>query len=119
MVLAAAAWLMQALSCGYYLFFLAVLLALWLLLVRGRADGRAAARGASSAPSRRGALLLAPFLLGYQAILRDTYGFSRSIGEIRFFSADVAGAAARDRGSAGLGMGARLPAAGVDPLSRA
>ena len=28
---------------------------------------------------------------GYQSILRDTYGFKRSIGEIRFFSADVAG----------------------------
>src|SRR5258708_8117102 len=29
-VLAAAAWLMQALSCGYYMFFLTVLVALWL-----------------------------------------------------------------------------------------
>ena len=28
-VLAAFAWLMQALSCGYYMFFLSVLLALW------------------------------------------------------------------------------------------
>ena len=37
-----------------------------------------------------GGLLLLPFLLGYQRILRDTYGLKRSIGEIRFFSADVA-----------------------------
>ena len=37
------------------------------------------------------ALLLAPFLLDYQVILRDTYGFSRPLDEIRGFSADVAG----------------------------
>ena len=35
-------------------------------------------------------IVLAPFLYGYQSILRDTYGFTRTIGEMRAFSADVA-----------------------------
>jgi hypothetical protein len=89
-VLAAGAWLMQALSCGYYMFFLSVLLGLWMLwFAAGRWTpgmfGRAAlAFGAAL-------LMLAPFLLGYQTILRDTYGFSRAIDEIRLFSADAAG----------------------------
>ena len=89
-VLAAAAWVLQALSCGYYLFFLAVLVALWFLwFAAGRWPVRQIAVAAAAFAA--GALLLAPFLRGYQVILRDTYGFKRSIGEIRFFSADVAG----------------------------
>ena len=89
-ILAAGAWLMQALSCGYYMFFLSVLLALWMLWF---APGRWSLRTIGGAALAFGvaALLLAPILLDYQAILRDTYGFSRSIDEIRIFSADVAG----------------------------
>jgi hypothetical protein len=88
-LIAAAAWVLQALSCGYYLLFLAVLVGLWFLWF---AVGRWPARqiAVAAAAFAGGALLLAPFLRGYQAILRDTYGFTRSIGEIRFFSADLA-----------------------------
>jgi hypothetical protein len=89
-VIAAAAWVLQALSCGYYLFFLSVLVALWFVwfaAVRWPLRRLAVAAAAFAG----GALLLVPFLRGYQVILHDTYGFRRSIGEIRFFSADVAG----------------------------
>ena len=89
-VLAGAAWVLQALSCGYYLLFLAVLAGLWFLwFALGRWPLRKLA--VAMAPFVIGALLLAPLLYGYQVILRDTYGFHRSIGEIRFFSADIAG----------------------------
>ena len=89
-LVAAAAWVLQALSCGYYLFFLSVLVALWFLwFAVGRWPVRRLAIAAAAFVG--GALLLAPFLRGYQVILQDTYGFKRSIGEIRFFSADVAG----------------------------
>jgi hypothetical protein len=89
-LLAAFAWLMQALSCGYYMFFLSVLLALWMLwFALGRWSLKALARMAAAFGVA--ALLIAPILRDYQVILRDTYGFSRSIGEIRFYSADVAG----------------------------
>jgi hypothetical protein len=88
--LAAAAWLMQALSCGYYMFFLSVLLALWMLwFAVGRWTPRMLGRAALAFAAA--AVMLAPILRGYQSILRDTYGFSRTMDEIRLFSADVAG----------------------------
>jgi hypothetical protein len=87
---AAGAWLLQSLSCGYYLFFLAVLIALWLAWF---AVGRWPARRTINLAAAFGtaALLLVPVLHGYQSILQDTYGKSRAIGEIRMFSADVLG----------------------------
>ena len=87
--LAAFAWLMNALSNGYFMFFLTVLLALWLawyalgrwpLLKIARLGGFFVVAG----------LLLLPVLLGYRHILVETYGFSRDIGTIRDFSADIA-----------------------------
>ena len=88
--LAAIAWWMQALSCGYYMFFLSVLLALWMLWF---AAGRwtVAMLGRSALAFAAALLLLAPVLQGYQSILRGTYGFSRAADEIRLFSADAAG----------------------------
>ena len=88
-VLASGAWVLQGLSCGYFALFLAVLVALWFLWF---AIGHWPVRHviAASAAFGAGALVLAPFLYGYQSILRDTYGFTRSIGEMRAFSADVA-----------------------------
>lgn len=89
-VIAAAAWVLEGLSCGYYLLFLAVLVGLWFLWFgAGRWPVRKLAVAAAAFAG--GALVMAPFLRGYQVILRDTYGFRRSIGEIRYFSADIAG----------------------------
>jgi F5/8 type C domain len=89
LLIAVAAWVIQALSCGYYLFFLAALLTLWFLWF---AVGRWPVRrlGAAVVAFAAGALLLAPLFRGYQVILND-YGLKRSIGEIRAFSADIAG----------------------------
>ena len=66
------------------------LVALWFLWF---AIGRWRARQLVIAvvPFAIGAILLVPFLHGYQVILRETYDYSRAIGEIRFYSADVAG----------------------------
>lgn len=86
--LAAGSWLMQSLSNGYYMFFLTVLLALWFVWF-------AVARWSSAQWARLGGfflvagLLMLPVLLGYKHILHDTYGFSRHLGEIQSFSADV------------------------------
>jgi hypothetical protein len=86
---AAGAWLMQALACGYYMLFLSVLLAGWFLWF---AIGRwpLGKIGLLAAFWTVPLMLMAPILLGYQRILVDTYGFSRSLGEIQTFSADVA-----------------------------
>jgi len=86
---AAAAWVLQALSCGYFLFFLLVLAAFWILWF---GVGRWTLRqlGVATAAFAAGAILLVPVLRDYQVILRDTYGFKRSIGELRAFSADIA-----------------------------
>jgi len=88
--LAAFAWLMQALSNGYYMFFLTVLLALWLVwYALGRWPAKKIARlGGFFVVA---GLLLLPVLLGYRHILVDTYALSRDIGSIRDFSADIAG----------------------------
>lgn len=86
--LAAAAWLMQALSNGYYLLFLSVLLVIWFAWF---ALGRW--------PVRKAVVLaawwvvpvatVAPILLGYRRILVETYGVTRGLEEIQKFSADV------------------------------
>src|SRR5690242_4675184 len=89
-VLAAFAWFMQALSCGYYLFFLSTLLALWMAwFAAGRISFRRVATIALMFAIA--AVLLVPVLQGYQTILHDTYGKARSMDEIHTFSADIAG----------------------------
>ena len=87
-VLFAVAWLMQALSCGYYLFYLSVLVGLWLpWFVSGPASRRLLLRlGAIWAAV---ALVLVPVLYGYWHFQR-AYGLRREITEIVSFSADVA-----------------------------
>ncbi len=87
---AAAAGLAQSYANGYYMFFLVPLLVFWLLW---HALGRWSARQWATVAVAFGVagLLIMPVLLGYQRILRGIYGFSRSIGEIRLFSADAAG----------------------------
>lgn len=84
----AAAWLMQALACGYYFFFLSVFAILWLLWF---ARGNSVRALVPVAGAWIGAgLLLLPLLLGYRAI-HARYGFHRSPVEMLYYSADVAG----------------------------
>ena len=86
--IAAAAWTMQALANGYFLFFLSVLVCLWLLwfAVRRWSWRQAARLGACWAVA---VAAVAPLLVGYKRILVDTYGFSRGLGAAQEFSADV------------------------------
>ena len=83
--LAAACWLMQGLSNGYFLVFFAILIAVWLAWY---ALTRPTRLVAALVWFGLGAVLLSPVLLGYQRI-HDDYGFSRSIGEMEVYSADV------------------------------
>ena len=88
LVLFGAAWVMQALACGYYLFYLSVLVALWLpWFVHGRTGWRALIRlGVAWIAA---GLVLSPVMYGYWKFQRH-YGFKREIDEIVSFSADVA-----------------------------
>ena len=88
LVLFAGAWLMQALACGYYLFYLSVLVVLWLLWFASGRDrwgdvGRVVASWAAAA------LLMAPVAYGYWTI-QHAYGLRRWPDEIQSFSADIA-----------------------------
>jgi hypothetical protein len=84
----AVAWTMQALTCGYYLFYLSVVVALWLVWFAAfRASRRDLLRLACAWGA--GAILLSPVLYGYWQIARR-YNLSRGIAEIAQFSADVA-----------------------------
>jgi hypothetical protein len=82
------AWLMQALTCGYYFFYLSVLVGLWLIWFvadRERWPHVARVLGVWVAA----ALALAPVFYGYWTYQR-AYGFRRWPDEIAAFSADVA-----------------------------
>lgn len=83
----AAAWLLQALSNGYYLLFLPVLIALWLAWF---VDWRATrARGLALAGTFVAAsALLVPTLLRYKEI-HDSLGLKRALGEMLMFSAKL------------------------------
>jgi hypothetical protein len=88
LVLFGLSWLMQALSCGYYLFYLSTLVGLWLVwfaLGRERwADvGRVVTVWAIAA------LAMAPIAYGYVKFQR-AYGLRRWPEEIESFSADIA-----------------------------
>jgi hypothetical protein len=85
----AISWLLQALACGYYLFFLTILVLLWLAWFAPR---RLTLRAATRLAIAWGAagLAIAPVLLGYRAI-HAAYGFKRSPVEVLNYSADVAG----------------------------
>src|SRR5688572_470414 len=85
----AASWVMQALACGYYLFFLSIFVLLWLAwFAPGRLSIRDAARLGTAWAIAIG--VLAPVLLGYRSI-HAAYGFRRSPVELVNYSADIAG----------------------------
>ena len=70
----AGSWLLQALACGYYLFFLSILVLVWLACFAPR---RLAPRDAARLAAAWGvaAVAIAPVLLGYRAI-HAAYGFN-------------------------------------------
>ena len=87
LIVFAAAWLLQALSNGYYLLFFPPLIGLWLLwFVPWRTQGR---RGIELAGTlAASSLLLVPVLLQYKTI-HDGLGLRRTLGEITMFSAKL------------------------------
>jgi hypothetical protein len=88
LALFAAAWLLQALACGYYLFYLSVLVMLWLLwFAAGREKWQVLARIAAAWAAA--AALMVPVLYGYWTF-QHAYGLRRGVDEITEFSADVA-----------------------------
>ena len=85
LVLFAAAWLLQALSNGYYLLFFPVLLALWLAwFVDWRRDPRPGV--ALALTFAASSLLLVPVLLRYRAV-HAALGLTRTREEMLMFSA--------------------------------
>jgi hypothetical protein len=88
LVLFGVSWLMQALTCGYYFFYLSVLVGLWLawfVVGRERWSDLARVLGVWAVA----VALMAPVLYGYWRIQR-MYGMRRWPDEIAAFSADVA-----------------------------
>ena len=86
--LAAAAWLMQSLCNGYFMFFLSVLVALWFLcFALGRWPIAKLATAALCFVAA--AILISPVIYGYKHILTDTYGFSRGLGPAQEYGADI------------------------------
>ena len=87
LVLFAAAWLGQALSNGYFLLFLPVLVACWVAwFLVSRHDFRRAAEVVTAAAIA--SVPLVPILMGYRRI-HEQFGLERGLTEIRQFSADV------------------------------
>lgn len=82
------AWLLQALACGYYTFYLSTLVVLWLAWF-GVGRGRTRDVVKILATWAAAGVLLAPVLYGYWRISR-AYNLSRSIVEIRSYGADIA-----------------------------
>jgi hypothetical protein len=77
-------WMLNGFTNGYVLVYFPILVGCWMLwFVRRWRD--AFAIGAAAAIA---SLPIAPMLIGY-ATRQQLFGFSRSIGEIRIFSADV------------------------------
>ena len=88
LVIFAAAWLLQALSNGYYLLFVPVLIALWLawFVDWRRAPGRGLALAATWIAA---SLPLVPVLLRYRSV-HASFGLSRVPDEVARFSATPA-----------------------------
>ena len=86
LAIAAVAWLLQALSNGYYLLFFPVLIALWLAwFVRWKTDPRPGL--VLLATFALSSLLLLPGLLQYREV-HETMGLARQRGEMLLFSGE-------------------------------
>ncbi len=88
LVLLGISWLLLASTCGYYLFYAAVLIALWLVWFGLSAVARPAALRLS-AVLLLSTVPLVPVLWGYYTI-QSGYGFTRDREQIESYSADVA-----------------------------
>ena len=87
LVLAAVAYLVQALTCGYYLFYSVILVVAWAVwFLRGAAARVAIVGGVFAAAC----VPLIPVLLEYRRV-HEYFGLRRPIWEIEMFSADVSG----------------------------
>jgi F5/8 type C domain-containing protein len=88
LALVGGAWLMQALSCGYYLFYLSALIALWLVwFAVGRERWSDVLR--VSAVWVLAGMAMAPIAIGYVKY-QSAAGLRRWPDEIESFSADIA-----------------------------
>jgi len=87
LVVFAASWLLQALACGYYLFYLSVLVGLWLLWF-AKGPNRIRALMWIGVSWAIAVLLLVPVLYGYWHF-QHAYGLRRALDETISFSADV------------------------------
>ena len=87
LIVFAASWLLQALTCGYYLFYLSVLIGLWLLWF-AKGSNRTRALIQMAIAWGIATTMLAPVLYGYWKF-QHAYGLRRGIDEIISFSADV------------------------------
>ena len=87
LVVFAASWLLQALACGYYLFYLSVLIGLWLLWF-AQGPNRIRALMWIGLSWAIAAALLVPVLYGYWHF-QHAYGLRRALDETISFSADV------------------------------
>jgi hypothetical protein len=87
LVVFAAAWLMQALSNGYYLLFFPVLIGIWVLWFLGSRKNLGAL-WAVAGVWMVASLPLAPILYTYQRVV-SANGFGRSGGEVLLYSADL------------------------------
>jgi hypothetical protein len=85
-VMFGAAWLLQALTSGYYFFLFSLLAAGWLLCFAVRWPAKRL--GTIVLCWFVAALLMLPLLAGYKRI-QDSYGFHRVPSEIAYYSADV------------------------------
>jgi hypothetical protein len=81
------AWILQALANGYFIFFGAVLIGLWLLYFCSTRDNWRAAP-AIVVTWAIASLPLLPIMLKYQAI-HEHYGLRRTMSEVLWFSAPV------------------------------
>jgi hypothetical protein len=84
LAVAGVSWLLQGLTNGYFLLFVPVLIACWLLWFTGRAQLRAALSVALTLGAT--ALLALPFLLKYYSV-QSALGLSRRTGEMIAYSA--------------------------------
>ncbi|HXT69001.1 MAG TPA: discoidin domain-containing protein [Vicinamibacterales bacterium] len=108
LVLFASAFILQALTNGYYLMFMLVLVAVWLTWFTRRLG--LARTGAVALATVTVVIAMSPVLLTYRSV-HAHYGLERNLDQMRLYSADVAGWISASSGL--LLWGGRLPEYGT------